>query len=100
MKSRKPSAFTDDASYFLVKNFINNTSFFEWDQATHSSYFKKIKDATEVTIPKLNEMAFEQVIARGQHDHEDRRFGVRFIRSILWRDGEDRLCRGGATAIN
>jgi hypothetical protein len=55
------SAFTDDASYFLVKNFINNTSFFEWDQATHSSYFKKVKDATEVTIPKLNEMAFEQV---------------------------------------
>src|SRR4029077_19635044 len=49
------SAFTDDASYFLVKNFINNTSFFEWDQA------KKAKDATEVTIPKLNEMAFEQV---------------------------------------
>ena len=55
------SAFTGDSSYFLVKNFINNTSFFEWDQATHSSYFGKIKDATEVTIPKLNEMAFEQV---------------------------------------
>jgi hypothetical protein len=28
------SAFTDDASYFLVKNFINNTSFFEWDSGT------------------------------------------------------------------
>ena len=25
--------FTADAKYFLVKNFINNTSFFEWDQA-------------------------------------------------------------------
>ncbi len=55
------SAFTADARYFLVKNFINNTSFFEWDQATHSSYFKKYKDAVEITIPKLNEMAFEQV---------------------------------------
>ena len=55
------SAFTGDASYFLVKNFINNTSFFEWDQATQSSYFRKVKDAIEVTIPKLNEMAFEQV---------------------------------------
>jgi hypothetical protein len=54
------AAFTGDASYFLVKNFINNTSFFEWDQATHSSYFKK-KDAAAITIPKLNEMAFEQV---------------------------------------
>src|SRR5579863_7666401 len=25
------STFTGDASYYLVKNFINNTSFFEWD---------------------------------------------------------------------
>ena len=45
----------------MVKNFINNTSFFEWDQATYSSYFKKHKAATEIIIPKLNEMAFEQV---------------------------------------
>jgi len=44
-----------------VKNFINNTHFFEWDEATHSSYFKQIKDAVEVVIPKLNEMATEQV---------------------------------------
>jgi len=55
------SAFTADAKYFLVKNYFNNTTFFEWDQATHSSYFKKIKDAVEITIPKLNEMAYEQV---------------------------------------
>ena len=38
------SAFTGDASYFLVKNFINNTSFFEWDQSTHSSYFQENQD--------------------------------------------------------
>jgi hypothetical protein len=50
-----------DAKYFLVKNFINNTHFFEWDQTTYNSYFKRIKDAIEVTIPKLNEMACEQV---------------------------------------
>jgi hypothetical protein len=55
------SAFTGDASHFLVKNFINNTTFFEWDQGTQSSYFKKVKDAGQITIPKLNEMAFEQV---------------------------------------
>ena len=55
------AAFIGDAKYFLVKNFINNTSFFEWDQATHASYFKKFKDAVEITIPKLNEMACEQV---------------------------------------
>jgi hypothetical protein len=55
------SAFTTDGKYLLVKNFINNASFFEWDEATHSSYFKKFKDAVEITIPKLNEMAYEQV---------------------------------------
>ncbi|MBN8967723.1 MAG: hypothetical protein J0G95_04590, partial [Rhizobiales bacterium] len=53
--------FMDGARYFLVKNFINNTSFFEWDQATYDSYFHRIKNATEITIPKLNEMAYEQV---------------------------------------
>ncbi len=53
--------FMTGAKYFLVKNFINNTSFFEWDQSTYNSYFQKIKDATEITIPKLNEMAYEQV---------------------------------------
>ena len=55
------ASFMDGAKYFLVKNFINNTSFFEWDQATYNSYFKRIKNATEITIPKLNEMAYEQV---------------------------------------
>jgi hypothetical protein len=53
--------FMSDARYFLVKNFINNTHFFEWDQTTYDSYFKRINDAIELTIPKLNEMACEQV---------------------------------------
>jgi hypothetical protein len=55
------AAYLGDAKYFLVKNFINNTHFFQWDEATHSSYFKRVKDAVEITIPKLNEMATEQV---------------------------------------
>jgi hypothetical protein len=55
------AAYLGDARYFMVKNFINNTHFFEWDEATHSSYFKQVKDAVEVVIPKLNEMATEQV---------------------------------------
>jgi hypothetical protein len=55
------AAFMNDAHYVLVKNFINNTTFFEWDPATYNSYFRKIKDAHEITIPKLNEMACEQV---------------------------------------
>ena len=55
------STFLTDSKYFLVKNFINHTHFFEWDQATYDSYFHKVKNAVELTIPKLNEMASEQV---------------------------------------
>src|SRR6202047_1003582 len=55
------AAYLGDARYFMVKNFINNTHFFEWDEATHSSYFKQNKEAVELVIPKLNEMASEQV---------------------------------------
>jgi hypothetical protein len=53
--------FVGDANYFLVKNHINETSFFEWEPATYKSYFKQIKGVEEITIPKLNEMACEQV---------------------------------------
>lgn len=59
------SRFVGDANYFLVKNFINNTTFFEWDPDTYNSYFKRIKGAIEITIPKLNEMACEQVEVAG-----------------------------------
>jgi hypothetical protein len=55
------AAYLGDAKYIMVKNFINNTHFFEWDEATHASYFKRIPDAVEITIPKLVEMATEQV---------------------------------------
>jgi hypothetical protein len=54
-----------DAHYFLVKNFINDTTFFEWDPETYRSYFSKAKSSGEVTIPKLNAMAFEQVEISG-----------------------------------
>ena len=53
--------FVGDAKYFLVKNHINNTTFFEWDPATYDSYFHRVKNAVEVSIPHLNEMACEQV---------------------------------------
>ena len=55
------AGFMDAAKYFLVKNFMNKTSFFEWDPATYETYFKKIEDAQDMNIPKLNEMACEQV---------------------------------------
>jgi hypothetical protein len=55
------ASYVSDGSYFLTKNFINNTSFFEWDPATFKAYFRKTKNAIDVTIPKLDEMACEQV---------------------------------------
>jgi hypothetical protein len=55
------ASYLGDAKYFMVKNFINNTHFFEWHEATHSSYFKRASDAVEITVPKLVEMATEQV---------------------------------------
>jgi hypothetical protein len=59
------SRYVGDASYFLVKNHINDTSFFEWDPATYDSYFKQFKRAEEIVVPKLNEMACEQVEVAG-----------------------------------
>jgi hypothetical protein len=50
-----------DVKYILVKNFINNTHYFQWDEGTSASYMGKAKDAVEIAIPKLNEMACEQV---------------------------------------
>lgn len=57
--------FVSDASYFLVRNYINDSSFFDWDPATLQTYFGKVKNAAEVTIPKLNAMAYEQVDVAG-----------------------------------
>src|SRR5215470_5155413 len=51
------AAYLGDAKYFMVKNFINNTHFFEWDEATHASYFKRVPDAVEITVPKQVELA-------------------------------------------
>jgi hypothetical protein len=47
--------------YVIARNFINESNFFEWDQKTYKKYFAKINSASEIDIPKLNEMAFEQV---------------------------------------
>jgi hypothetical protein len=53
--------YAPDAHYFLVKNHVNDTTFFEWDPTTYSTYFSKTRSAGEVAIPKLSEMAYEQV---------------------------------------
>jgi hypothetical protein len=55
------SGYLEDAHHFLVKNFINNTSFFEWDPTTYNTYFSRIGNAKEIAVPRLNELACEQV---------------------------------------
>jgi hypothetical protein len=55
------SKFLLDARYFLVKNFINNTTFFDWDEGIYNTYFNKIPHAVEIVVPKLSEMACEKV---------------------------------------
>jgi hypothetical protein len=55
------ASYFNDTRYFLVKNCINDSRFFEWHEATHSTYFNRFKNAVELTVPKLNEMAMEQV---------------------------------------
>ena len=57
--------FVTDAHYFLVKNYVNDSTFFDWDPATWQTYFGKVKSTSEVTIPKLNAMAYEQVEIAG-----------------------------------
>ncbi len=54
------SGYLTGASHFLVKNYINKTTFFDWDPST-AGYFKRLKNARELTVPQLNELACEQV---------------------------------------
>jgi hypothetical protein len=57
--------YTEGSNYFVVKNFINETSFFDWDPAVKANYFQRTKDGVEINIPKLTEMAYEQVELAG-----------------------------------
>lgn len=55
------SGYLTGAQHYLVKNFVNSTTFFEWDPPTYNAYFKKIGRAREIMVPRLNEIACEQV---------------------------------------
>ncbi len=57
--------YLNGVEYILARNFINETNFFEWDEETTQKYFSNIPQAHEVDIPKLNEMAYEQVDVAG-----------------------------------
>ena len=59
------SKYLNGLEYVVTRNFINETNFFEWDQTTHRKYFAAIPRAQEIDVPKLNEMAYEQVDVAG-----------------------------------
>ena len=57
--------YTKGLYYIVARNFINETNFFEWDEKTYKKYFAGLSNAREIEIPKLNEMAYEQVDLAG-----------------------------------
>lgn len=57
--------YTNGLDYVVARNFINETNFFEWDEKTYNKYFARLPDAREIEVPKLNEMAYEQVDLAG-----------------------------------
>lgn len=57
--------YVNDMEYIVARNAVNDTNFFEWDQKTYKKYFAKLNSAHEIDIPKLNEMAYEQVDLSG-----------------------------------
>jgi hypothetical protein len=57
--------YTNGISYVIARNFINETNFFEWDDKTFKKYFAGLSHAREFDVPKLNEMAYEQVDLAG-----------------------------------
>lgn len=57
--------YTNGLDYVVARNFINETNFFEWDETTYTKYFARLPNAKEIEVPKLNEMAYEQVDLAG-----------------------------------
>jgi hypothetical protein len=59
------SPFAANAHYYLVKNHVGDGTYFEWDPTTYRNYFNRVKSATEITISKLDDLAYEQVDLAG-----------------------------------
>jgi hypothetical protein len=57
--------YVNGMEYIVARNAVNDTNFFEWDQKTYKKYFSRLNSAHEIDIPKLNEMAYEQVDLTG-----------------------------------
>ncbi len=59
------ASYTNGIPYVVARNFINETNFFEWDEKTYKKYFANLPNAKEIEVPKLNEMAYEQIDLAG-----------------------------------
>jgi hypothetical protein len=84
--------YVNDMEYIVARNAVNDTNFFEWDQKTYKKYFSRLNSAHEIDIPKLNEMAYEQVDLAGLtfKDFIDNKGQRQFGRQALLRAA--RLC--------
>ena len=54
-------SYVPEARYYLVKNFINEATFFKWSPGVYESFLQKDQHGIEISIPKLNELAYERV---------------------------------------
>lgn len=57
--------YLSNGHYFVVKNRINDSSFFEGDPEAYREYLAEVQPAGEISIPKLDELAYEQVELAG-----------------------------------
>jgi hypothetical protein len=53
-----------NAKHFLVKNHVNKTKFFEWENGAASAIFEKYADVT-INVPQLPERACEEIQQKG-----------------------------------
>ncbi len=59
------ASFVPAEKYILVKNFINDSKFFDWSKSTSESYFPNSRNVAKIIVPKLNELAYEQIERAG-----------------------------------
>jgi hypothetical protein len=52
-------------NYYVVKNLIGDGSYFEWDPDTYNAYFDAARSATEITVTRLNELAYSAIDLAG-----------------------------------
>lgn len=57
--------YAPEDGYYIVKNLVGEASYFEWDNDTYRGYFDHARGAKEISIPKLNELAYGAIDLAG-----------------------------------